>query len=468
MVNATSRLFETQDITAGRPRMAVPKPEVVATEDDLTPVAGVALWGPLLDRLGLIDVADGLVLRKVAPNGYSGGECYRTLVETLLAGGDFLSDVDLLRDEATARLRGPHVLPSHDTLWRFCDQADLGRVSKAAAVNRAMLARAWEAGAAPKGKILTVDPDATRVATYGKTKQGSTFSYNYAGTCLHPIVGVFAETGEVCAIRGRAGNANPGRALASFVDECIGAIPPGRRDDYRLWVRIDSAGYVEEVVDTCVRHQAWFSITAQKNTKILRAIEALATDPTTKWKKAKGQERRLGSQIAETTVSFAGRQLRLVVRRQRAGTDGDAQLALDDVDGWRFHAIITNIPPRLRNAVNIEAHHRLRGGIPEDAIRGLKEGFGFNHAPLSDFFGNWLWEQACALAYNTSVWLRRLALPDTFARIRTKRLRLTLFNVPARVGTHARRIQLRFARHYQLADTFAAALDRLHALPTFT
>jgi hypothetical protein len=110
-------------------------------------------------------------------------------------------------------------------LWRFCDQADLGRVSKAAAVNRVMLARAWEAGAAPAGKILTIDPDATRVATYGTTKQGSTFSYNYAGTCLHPIVGVFAETGEVCAIRGRAGNANPGRALASFVDECIGAHP---------------------------------------------------------------------------------------------------------------------------------------------------------------------------------------------------------------------------------------------------
>jgi hypothetical protein len=468
VVNATSRLFEVQDVNTARPRMAVPKPQVVATEDDLTPVAGVALWGPLLDRLGLIDVADEMVLRQIGPGGYTGGECYRSLVETLLAGGDFLSDVDLLRDEATAKLRGPHVLPSHDTLWRFCDQADLGRVSKAAAVNRVMLARAWEAGAAPPAGILTIDPDATKVATYGKTKQGSTFSYNYTGTCLHPIVGVFAETGEVCAIRGRAGNANPGRALASFVNECITAIPEHRREVYRLWVRIDSAGYAEEVVDTCQRQQAWFSITAPKNTKILRAIEGLATDPTIKWKKAKGHERRLGSQIAETTITFAGREVRLVVRRQRAGVDGDAQLSLDDIDGWRFHAIITNIPRRLRSAVNVEAHHRLRGGVPEDAIRGLKEGFGFNHAPLSDFFGNWLWEQACAAAYNTSVWLRRLALPDTFARIRTKRLRLTLFNVPARVGTHARRTQLRFARHYRLADTFAAALDRLHALPTFT
>lgn len=73
MVNATSRLFAVQEVTTGRPGIAVPKPQVVATEDDLTPVAGVALWGPLLDRLGLIDVADELVLRQIGPGGYSGG-----------------------------------------------------------------------------------------------------------------------------------------------------------------------------------------------------------------------------------------------------------------------------------------------------------------------------------------------------------------------------------------------------------
>lgn len=256
--------------------------------------------------------------------------------------------------------------------------------------------------------------------------------------------------------------------MGTFLDECVAAIPAHRRDDYRLWFRIDSAGYREDVVEAADRHGAWFTVTAKKFTNVSGAIERLATDPATKWKRAKGHEKRLGSQIAETEFTFGGRTLRLVVRRQRAGVDGDAQLSLDEVDGWRFHAIITNIPARMRNAVNIEAHHRLRGGVPEDAIRRLKEGFGFNHAPLSDFFGNWLWEQACALAYNTSVWLRRLALPDTLARIRTKRLRLTLFNVPARVGTHARRLQLRFARHYKHAREFAAALDRVHALPVFT
>lgn len=467
MVNATSRLFGVQEVTTGRPRRAVPKPAVVATEDDLTAVSGVVLWGPLLDRFGLVDVADGLVLRQVGPRGYSGGECYRALVETMLAGGDFLSDVDLLRGDATTRLRGPHPLPSHDTLWRFCDQADLGRVAKAAVVNRVMIARAWEAGGAPPPGLLTIDPDATRVATYGKHKQGSTFSYNYAGTCLHPLVGVFAETGEVCAVRGRAGAANAGRAMGSFIDECVAAIPGHRRGEYRLWFRLDSAGYRDDVAEAADRHDAWFTVTAKKFTNVQAAIERLVTDPTTTWKAAKGHERRLGSQIAETDFTFAGRQLRLVVRRQPVGVDGDAQLSIDDVAEWRFHAIITNIPRTARTAANLEAHHRLRGGIPEDAIRQLKNDYGFDHAPLGDFFGNWLWQHAAALAYNTSVWLRRLALPDAFARARGKRLRLAFFNVPARVGTHARRLQLRFASGYHWLDDFIAALNRLHALPAF-
>jgi hypothetical protein len=65
------------------------------------------------------------------------------VVETQLAGGDFLADRALLADEATQALRGQHALPSHSTLFRFVDEAEFGRVQRAAAVNRTMLRRAW-------------------------------------------------------------------------------------------------------------------------------------------------------------------------------------------------------------------------------------------------------------------------------------------------------------------------------------
>lgn len=124
---------------------------------------------------------------------------------------------------------------------------------------------------------------------------------------------------------------------------------------------------------------------------------------------------------------FAGRDLRMIVRRQPTRS-GD-QLSFDDVGGWRFHAIVTNIAPLLATAADVEHHHRLRGGAPEEAIRQLKEDSGLCHAPLENFFGNWVWWHASALAYNVARWLRVLALPPSFRTCRGKRLRLSFFNV---------------------------------------
>jgi hypothetical protein len=118
-------------------------------------------------------------------------------------------------------------------------------------------------------------------------------------------------------------------------------------------------------------------------------------------------------------------------------------------------------------AAEVEAHHRLRGGIPEDAIRQLKEDFGLIHAPLENFFGNWLWWQACALAHNVARWIRVLALPREFRRCRGKRLRLAFFNVAARVVRHARQLWLRLPASYAWADAFIEALTRIRRLPAF-
>jgi Transposase DDE domain group 1 len=464
VVNDTGLLFDVEDELLARPARSVPAPVVAASETDLTPVAGVALWGPLLDRLNVVAEADRRELRPIGPGGYSGGECYRALIEICLAGGDFLADRSLLADPATDALRGTNSLPSVPTLWRFLAGADLGRVSKAAAVNRVMLRRAWAAGAAPEGDRLTIDPDATRVAVYGPGKQGSAFSRT-GQTALSPLVGVLGETGDVLALRARGGAANDGRAMGSFIDECVAAVPAGARDRYRLWIRVDSAGYQEQVVAAAERHDADFTVTTKQYRPVADRIHALAADPATVWTPALGRETDAGSEVAETTTWLLGRRLRLIVRRQpRAAGE---QLALDDLDGWRLHAILTNIPAERMSAAEVEAHHRLRGGIPEDTIRALKSDFGMNHAPVQPFYGNWLYWQAVALAHNVGLWLRTLALPADYRRARGKRLRLGFLNVAARLVRHGRRLHLRFAAAYRHLQAFVTALERLRALPAF-
>jgi DDE family transposase len=466
-VNATAMLFDAGEIIA-RPRREAAGVKVTVTEEEVTGVAGAALWGPFLDRLNLVDVADRRQLRPIGPGGYTGGECYRTLVEVLLAGGDFLSDRSLL-EGATEQLRGQHAFPSHTTLFRFCAGADLGRAQKAAAVNRTMLARAWAMGAGPTGGVVTIDPDATLVDTYGPGKQGSTFTYR-GEVGLSPLIGVCGETGDVLALRARGGNAHPGRANAGFIRECVAAIPAAIRDEKNLWVRIDSAGYQHDVFATCEALGAAFSITAPMRSNVRAVVLALASDDATVWTRALDAEGERGSEIAETTIEVGRHQrdrrlLRLIVRRQR--TTAGEQLSFDDLDGWRFHAIVTNLPPLFAPADMVEAHHRLRGGIPEDTIRQLKEDFGLIHAPVQNFFGNWLWWHACALAHNVARWIRDRALPREFRRCRGKRLRLAFFNVAARVVRHARTLWLRIPRSHAWADAFIEALTRIRALPAF-
>jgi hypothetical protein len=466
-VKTTATLFDAGEIVA-RPRREAAPVKVTVTDDEVTGVAGVALWGPFLDRLNLVDVADARGLRPIGPGGYTGGECYRTLVEVLLAGGEFLSDRSLL-EGATEQLRGGHGFPSHTTLFRFCAGADLGRAQKAAAVNRTMLARAWAMGAGPTGGVVTVDPDATLVDTYGQGKEGSTFTYR-GEVGLSPLIGVCGETGDVLAIRARAGNAHPGRGNAGFIRECVAAIPAAVRERVNLWIRVDSAGYQHDVFAAADQLGAAFTVTAPQRPNVRAAVLALAGDPATRWVPALNAEAERGSEIAETTITIGRtkreqRLLRLIVRRQRT-TAGD-QLSLDDLDGWRFHAIVTNLPAVFAPADMVEAHHRLRGGIPEDTIRQLKEDFGLIHAPVQNFFGNWLWWHACGLAHNVARWIRQLALPREFRRCRGKRLRLAFFNVAARVVHHARRLHLRLPRSHAWADAFIEALTRIRRLPAF-
>ena len=276
---------------------------------------------------------------------------------------------------------------------------------------------------------------------------------------------VCGETGDVLALRARGGAANDGRAMGSFLDECVRAVPSPARKRYRLWIRVDSAGYSDQVLEAAERHRADFSVTARGYSTVTAVVHALVTDPATVWTSALGAETDRGSEISETSAALLGRPLRLIVRRQPKAAG--EQLAFDDLDGWRLHAIVTNVSAERMSAAEVEAHHRLRGGIPEDTIRALQHDFGMSHAPVQPFFGNWLYWQAVTLAHNVGLWLRTLALPRAFRRARGKRLRLAFLNVAARLVRTGRRLHLRFAAAYPHLEAFVTALNRIRALPAF-
>lgn len=436
-----------------------PAVQVTASETSITPHAGVALWGTLLDRLGLEPLVDERLSVFSRERGYSEGELVRTLVETQLAGGDFCSDVSLLSDPATGALRGGRPTPDPTTLTRFLGRVTPGSPRVMNALLTELLRRAWALGAAPGGERVTIDLDSTEVRVYGSHKQGARF--NRKGMVgLHPLQATVGETGEVVALRLRAGNRHTARGAAHFCARALRAVmraDPAEERSY--WVRADSGFYSQAVTEAVCRAGATFSITARQDPKVARLISEVATSEETAWEEAVEME---ASQVSETEISFGGGTYRLLVRRTLR--EPDAQLSFFPADAYRYQAVITNsdLP-----AQEVEYHHRLRGGKAEEAVRELKEGFGLSHLPVGGFFGNWVWAQCAAIAYNVALWLRHLALPSSFRSVRVKRLRLFWLNVPARLVRSARRLILRFAKGYRYVAEFARALERLQDLPRF-
>jgi hypothetical protein len=92
----------------------------------------------------------------------------------------------------------------------------------------------------------------------------------------------------VLAVRARGGSANDGRAMGSVIDECVTAIPPGCKDRYRLWIRVDSAGYQDQVLSAAERHDAHYTVTVKQVRPALAAMHALALDPATEWSRRSG------------------------------------------------------------------------------------------------------------------------------------------------------------------------------------
>src|SRR5664280_3659115 len=150
--------------------------------------------------------------------------------------------------------------------------------------------------------------------------------------------------------------------MGSCIDECVAAVPTGARDRYRLWIRLDSAGYQDQVLAAAERHQADFSVPARQYAPVAAVFHALAADPATVWTPALGRETEQGSEVAATTTTLLGRTVRLIVRRQSKAA-GD-QLAIDDSEHWRLHDIITDVGPERMSAAAQPVVRLDRGGIP--------------------------------------------------------------------------------------------------------
>src|SRR4029453_17357152 len=207
-----------------RTPFSMPSSHVVLDQVDITfddqrsvASAGLLLPATLAERLGIEQATDQLVDLGDRPGAARPGRKLLTLVHAMVAGGDCIDDVELLRCGSTASVLGHRVMAA-STVGTFLRAFTFGHVRQLDKVTGEILSRAWSAGAGPGDGPLTVDVDSTICEVCGYHKQGACYGYTRQ-LGYHPLLATRADTGEVLHAPQRTGRAASGRRPGRFAHD---------------------------------------------------------------------------------------------------------------------------------------------------------------------------------------------------------------------------------------------------------
>ena len=429
------------------PAKVFPRFQISPGSSGVTAFGGLPLIAHLAESLGVIAAIDrqlgGLKRRR---RGYAVWQPLLSLVLLLVAGGNRLDDIELLRsDRNLRRLLGQARLPAATTLGGFLRRfnrrslAALSQVS-ASLVTRVLLKRHITA--------VTLDFDATLIESH---KQDARMTYKgFRG--YDPLLCFVAETGQVLRGIFRPGNASPSGNALSFLRGTLKLLPPWLS---RISIRSDSAWYNHELLDYCHARRIRFAITAVITDPLVETLKAI---PEAEWRPLdRDKQKKIASEVAVTyyVVGNGARAYRLVAVRRPARQSDVFRGAYD------YYAVITNIED-TRPAALIRWHRKRANA--ENMIKELKLGLGLDNLPCGELLANAAYFEANILAYNLVQTLKQIVLPAGWRQYAMKTLRVRLFTMGATVVRHARQLLLRISAEHPYWQILLAAYQRAPAL----
>lgn len=420
---------------------------IAASRQQLTSHAGLVLVRELAGRIGVGELLDRVTVKKRS-RGYSPAQAILGLCETLIAGGECLDDVALMRGDSAQELLRGHGLPEATTLGRFLRRFSLGHIGQ---LNRALDEVFARVHPLLDRETATLDLDATYIEHHGPigSRQGTRGTYK-GKVCWHPLLCFVGETGEWLHAKLRNGHAGASTGATRFLDECLLRLPVGAR----LFLRADEGFWGQDFFADCERRQITYAVGAPLIASVRSRIGETAEGD---WQPSCYRE---GSEV----VSFRWRpkswktERRFIVRRDPV--EAGEQLTLEGRE-WHYWALVTN--DQERSADELERWHRAKANL-ENQIKEAKLGLGLDNLPCKSFEANWAYLLVTLLAFNLLAWLKLLALPEHERTSYAKRLRFRFIAVAGSVGRSGRQLVLRLSAGYPLLNEFVETLQRIRGL----
>ena len=247
---------------------------VTFDDPNLVANAGLMLPGTLAQTLGVEQVINDRVDLSGRVGGANTGIKAMTVISALLAGAEWIDDVDVLRAGSSELVCG-HEVRAPSTIGVWLRAFSWGHVRQLDAAAGDVLARAWAAGGGPaRDEPVVVDLDSTLCQTYGLGKQGGWKVNRDGARGYHPLVAVIDGYDQVAATRLREGRANDARGAKGFVTEAISRVRNAGAHG-KMTVRADAGFYGRPVIDACRARGVRFSITVRLNPRLRTAIAGI-------------------------------------------------------------------------------------------------------------------------------------------------------------------------------------------------
>ena len=415
------------------------------TKEPLTVHTGLSLFYAMAEALKIPESLDKHVKVKQRESGYPESEHILALAANAFVGGDFLDDLEALReDDAIKMAIGRKDIPDPTTAGDFCRRFSRGHILQ---INKAFAEIEEEVGKRRKEIThFTIDVDAKVHEVYGKKKQGAAKSYNGIYS-LQALYAFSDETDELLQVELRSGNTHPGDKAVSFLKRLKKKIPSSIEE---IYLRSDSAFYNRRVIEFCEAEGWKFSITADLTAALRREIDKVSF-----WQKDDENPEVEYGEVYYQPVGWR-KEYRYLIRRERK-EEKHGQKAL--FDRFSYYVVVTNLEGEVKALMKEHA----RRGSSEKRIGQFSNEF-LSHLPLGGFMVTQVYLLCAQLAYNLSLWIRDLVLPPGYRRKHIKRIRRTIGLIAGKVVSGSRRICLSISLFHHWWKEFVYAWEKIPQL----
>ena len=483
-----------------------------------TALSGLLTYLELVDASGLKSSVERHMGLRECGQGWTDSQIVTSLILLNLAGGESVSDLDVLDKDAgfcrmlrevetygmgrrerralKERWRGERrrSVPSESAVFRYLEMFhDSGQEARREA-HRALIPAPNQA-LEGLGKVnadlvgfvqnrspqteATLDMDATLVETH---KQEALYSYKKY-RAYQPLTTYWAEADLIVHSEFRDGNVPAGYQQLRVLTEALEHLPPGVD---KVMLRSDTAGYQQQLLRYCAegRDERFglleFAVGVDVTAEFRRAVSQVAEQEWQTLYRKMGEHRvDTGQQWAEVNFvpnwighSKNSPEYRFIAIRERLkeqplpGMEGQMELpfAAMELSGRGWHKVFGVVTNRDLPGDELIWWSRQRCGKGEEIHGVLKNDLAGGRLPSGLFGANAAWWAMAVLAFNLNSTMKHLVLGQEWVSRRLKAVRFDLIALPGRVVRHARRLIIRLARGHPSYKLLLRARQRIFAI----